>query len=76
MPRYTVYTVFRDGNPFDVLTTSDPREALDKLDEQYNKHGIRYAAHGIYDPDDPERGDVEDQAEEAAEEMEETNGVE
>lgn len=63
--RYTVYTVLGDGNPFDVLTTEDPREALDMLDQQHLLYqGFRHRCHGIFDPDDEERGDITVVAEE------------
>lgn len=67
--RYTVYSVLGDGNPFNVLTTEDPREALDALDLECEKYrGQRDRsdhAHGIFDPDDEERGDITLDAEEA-----------
>lgn len=68
--RWTVYSVLGDGNTFDVLTTTDPREALAKLEDEAQKYAHhRHHAHGIYDPDNEERGDVSDRCEEAALEM-------
>lgn len=62
---WTVYYVLGDGNARETLTTSDPRAALDELDrlrEQYAGH--RQHAIGVYETDEPERGDREDDLEE------------
>jgi len=71
MTRYTVYTVLGDGNPYDVLTTEDPLAALQALEAQqakYSKPDASVHIHsGIFDPDDPERGDVQDECEEQVE---------
>lgn len=67
MQRWTVYSVLGDGNAFDVLTTTDPREALAKLESEHQKYAHhRHHAHGIYDPDDVERGDASERCEELA----------
>ncbi len=60
MREYTVFSVLGDGNQFNVLTTWDPRAALAKLKAEQEKYaGHRHHAHGIYDADDPEAGDLE-----------------
>lgn len=70
MTRYQVFSVLGDGNAFSVLTTTDPREALAKLESESVKYGHhRHHYHGIWDADDPERGDVSIECEEAALEM-------
>ena len=62
-PKYTVYAVDRAGVPWDVLHTDSPREAVDCAEAQRALHG-RERTLGIYEPDDPEKGDVEMELEE------------
>ena len=57
---YAVYTVLEDGNPTTVLVTSSPAEAVAKLHAEQALHASRRDhAHGIYDVDEPEDGDLD-----------------
>lgn len=63
---FEVYTVLGDGVQRTVLVTSDPLVALAVLAAERAKYkGWHNHAHGVVDPDDEERGDIEDQLEEA-----------
>lgn len=60
MGRYTVYSVLGDGNPWDVLSTDSPEQALNALDRERNKYAKhRDHHHDVYLTDDPEAGSCE-----------------
>jgi len=63
--RYAVYTALGDGVPREVLETGDPAAALAALASEEARHEHRDHVSGMYDPDDPERGDVRGAAEDA-----------
>lgn len=66
--RYTVYSVLADGNPWNVLTTENPLEALAALKAERETYANnRHHHHGIFDQDDPERGDIQNLLEEEIE---------
>ena len=54
---YTVYAADRSGETFNVMETYDPSEALKALEQ--GRNAKPHLAVGVYETDDPERGDVE-----------------
>jgi hypothetical protein len=62
--RYSVYEADRAGCVSTVLITESPSMVVKLLRDLRAKNNGR--AYGVTDPDDEERGDIEEQAEEAA----------
>ncbi len=68
---YQVYSADRSGQSWDVFTTSSETRVLSVLEAR--RKASPGQVHGVYDLDDPERGDVEDEIQEALAYDESTN---